>query len=137
MVASETGCRGRELRRGGDSFGGGDITVARRELLALEPGILWADEPLGVFARETGVFARIVGVLCCLRDLSLGGIRRFPAGELDRVDAGLAGFEAVPPFLVKIGNLEDAEACGEGDCSVRRRCCELASNGTSSLCDLA
>lgn len=112
------------------------MTVARRELLALGPAVLWADEPLGVFARETGVFARDIGALCCLEDLPLGGIRRIPAGELDRVDAGLAEFEAVSFFLARTGNLEDAEECGEGDCSTRRRDCVLVSIGASSLCDL-
>lgn len=122
-MASDTGCRGRELRRGGDCLGGGETTFARRDPLAFGTGVLRAvDGPLGILSRETGVFARIVGVLCCcLELLPLGGSRRNPAGELDRVDVGLAEFEAGPIFLAITGNREDTEECGDGDCSTRRR----------------
>lgn len=122
VVASDTGWRGRELRRGGDCFGGGDTTVARRELFVPGTGVLRAvDAPLGVFAVFIGVFARVAGVLCSLEVLPLGGSRLIPAGELDRVEVGLAAVEVVPIFLATTGNREDAAECGEGDCSARRR----------------
>lgn len=86
------------------------MTVASRELLGFCTGVLReADEPVGVFDRVTGVFARVVGVLCCLDVLPLGCILRAPAGELDRVDAGLAGFEVVPNFLFKTGSRDEDE----------------------------
>lgn len=141
VVACDTGCLGRELRSGGDSFGGGEITAASRELLELCAGVLRVAEALdGVLGRETGVFARAVAWLCCLDVRPLGTSRRAPAGELDRVDAGLAGFDAVPIFLVKTGS-RDEDEWGEGDCSTRLRCCELVLIGgnlvpTRSLCDL-
>lgn len=123
VVASDTGWRGRELRRGGDCFGGGDTTAARREPVAPGTGVLRAfdDAPIGVFARATGVFARVAGVLCCLEVLPLGGGRRIPAGELDREEAGLGGVEDVPNFLERTGRREDADECGDDDCSARRR----------------
>lgn len=100
------------------------MTVASRELLGSCPGVLRAaDELVGVFDRVTGVLARAVGVLCCLDVLPFGGIRRVPAGELDRVEAGLAEFDAEPSFLVNTGNREEDEA-GEGDCSTCLRDCE-------------
>lgn len=108
VVASDTGCRGRELRRGGESLGGGDITVASREPLEFWTGVLrLAEELVGVFDRLTGVFARTAEGFCCLDVLPLGGSRRVPAGELDRVDAGLAGVDGVPNFLLKTGRRED------------------------------
>lgn len=98
------------------------MTLAKREPLAWCTGVLWTDEPLGVFARETGVFERAVeAALCCLEVLPPGGIRRIPDGEFDRVDAGLAEFEAVPTLFDKTGNREEPEECGEGECSTRRR----------------
>lgn len=141
MVAWETGWRGRELRSGGDSLGGGEITAASREPLGLCTGVLRAvEEPVGVFERVTGVFARDEGVFCCLDVLPPGGILRCPAGEFDRVEAGLAGFDAVPNFLFKTGSREEEE-CGDGDGSRRFRTCELVLIGASldmarSLCDL-
>jgi len=73
VLAAETGCRGRELRKGGDSFGGGAVIYAlRRALFGVviwlggcfreedeEDGVAW----VGVFAREVGVVERFVGVL--------------------------------------------------------------------------
>jgi len=102
---------------------GGETTVARREPLVPGTGVLRAvaDEPIGVLARETGVFARVAGVLCCLEVLPFGGGRRIPAGEFDRDEAGLEGLEAVPSFLVRTGRREEADECEAGDCSIRRR----------------
>lgn len=141
VVASDTGCRGRELRSGGESFGGGDMTAARREPLEFCTGVLRAAaaEPVGVFDRVTGVLARVVGLLCCLDDLPLGGTRLVPAGELDRVDAGLAVSDGVPNFFVMTGSREDV--WGEGDGSRRFRNCGFVLMGCSfdmacSLCDL-
>ena len=56
VVAIETGCRGRELRSGGDNFGGGAIILACSRLLLL----------LGV-TRARGAAFRPVGV--CADDL--------------------------------------------------------------------
>lgn len=115
--------------------------MASRELFGFCTGVLRvAKEPVGVFDRVTGVFARVVGLLCCLDVLPLGGILRVPAGELDRVEAGLAGFDAVPNFLFNTGSREEDDG-GEGDCSRRLRDCELVLIGASfdmarSLCDL-
>lgn len=103
--------------------GGGETTVARREPLAPGTGVLLEvdDEPMGVLARETGVFARVTGVLCCLEVLPFGGGRRIPAGEFDRDETGLGEFEAVPNFFIRTGRREEAEECGDGDSSTCRR----------------
>lgn len=141
VEACDTGCLGRELRRGGDNLGGGEMTAASRALLEFCAGVFRAAEALdGVLGRETGVFARAADWLCCLDVRPLETNRRAPAGELDRVDAGLAGFDAVPSFLVKTGSRDEAE-CGEGDCSTRFRNWELVLIGggivpPTSLCDL-
>lgn len=130
VVAWDTGCRGRELRSGGESFGGGEITAARREPLEFCTGVLRtaAAEPVGVFDRVTGVLARVVGLLCCLDDLPPGGSRLAPAGELDRVDAGLAVSDGVPNFLVMTGSRDEVDG-GEGDGSRRFRSCGLVLMG--------
>lgn len=52
VVAIETGCRGRELRSGGDNLGGGAMILACSRLLLL----------LGV-TRARGAPFRLVGVL--------------------------------------------------------------------------
>lgn len=123
-------------------MGGGDITAASLELFEFCAGVLRAAGVLldGVLGRETGVFARAVAWLCCLDVRPLGTRRRAPAGELDLVDAGLAGFDVVPIFLVRTGSREEDE-WGEGDCSTRLRSCELVLIGGNLaparlLCDL-
>lgn len=119
VVASETGCRGLELRSGGEFFGAGDRVAASRALF--EPGVgvavLRADGVLavGVFDRVTGVLAREVGVPCCRDVLPLAATRLDPAGELDRVEAGLAESEVEFSFLTEMGNRDEDDACGEGD----------------------
>lgn len=119
VVASETGCRGLELRRGGEFFGAGDRLAASRALF--EPGVgvaVFRAEgvlAVGVFDRVTGVLARDVGVPCC-RDVLPPGASRFePAGELDRVEAGLAEFEFEFSFLTETGRRDEPDACGDGD----------------------
>lgn len=114
VVASDTGCRGLELRSWGEFFDAGDRLAASRALF--EPGVgvavLRAEGVLavGVFDRVTGVLARDVGVLCCRDVLPLGGTRLDPAGELDRVEAGLAGLEVELSFLTEIGSREEEDA---------------------------
>lgn len=128
VEACDTGCRGRELRSGGESFGGGEMTAASRALLEFGIGVLRAVGALvGVLGREMGVFARVVAEFCCLDVRPLGANRRAPAGELDRVDAGLA--ESEPSFLLKMGSRE--EEWGEGECSVCFRGCGLVLMGGS------
>lgn len=61
---------------------------------------------VGVFDRVTGVFTRVIGVLCCLDALPPSAMRLDPVGELDRVEAGLAGLEFELSFLIEIGNRE-------------------------------
>lgn len=119
VVASETGCRGLELRSGGEFFAAADRVAASRALF--EPGVgvavLRAEGVLavGVFDRVTGVLAREVGVPCCRDVLPLGATRLDPAGELDRVEAGLAEFEAEFSFLTETGSRDEDDVCGEGD----------------------
>lgn len=119
VVASDTGCRGLELRSGGEFFGAGDMAAASRALF--EPGVgvavLRAEGvcAVGVFDRVTGVFARDVGVPCCRDVLPLGATRLDPAGELDREEAGLAGLEVELSFLTETGSREEEGAWGEGD----------------------
>lgn len=90
------------------------MTDARRALLGLGP-VCGAGRRaaalfvVGVFDRVTGVFARVAGVLCCREVLPLSGIRLAPAGELDRVEAGLAGLGDELSFLTEIGNREDGD----------------------------
>lgn len=112
--------------------------AARRAFF--EPGVavLLA---VGVFDRVTGVLARDVGVPCWRDVLPLGATRFDPAGELDRVEAGLAELEFEFNFLTEIGSREEDDACGDGDWSGCLRNCALVLIGGSlaparSLCDL-
>lgn len=86
------------------------MTDASREVFWLDTGcaaVLRAGAlVVGVFDRVTGVFARVVGVLCCLDVLPPAATRLDPVGELERVEAGLAGLEVVLSFLTEIGNRE-------------------------------
>lgn len=87
------------------------MTDASRALLEpdAECAAVLREEPalvVGVFDRVTGVFTRVVGVLCCLEALPPSATRLDPVGELDRVEAGLAGLEVELSFLTEIGNRE-------------------------------
>lgn len=70
---------------------------------------------VGVFDRVTGVLARDVGVPCCRDALPLGTSRLDPAGELDRVEAGLAELEFEFSFLTETGSRDEPDVCGDGD----------------------
>lgn len=91
------------------------MTDASREVLGL--GVVCvavlraaATFVVGVLDWDTGVFARVVGVLCCLDTLALVGSRFDPAGEFDRVEAGLAGLGVEVSFLTEIGNRDGDDA---------------------------
>jgi hypothetical protein len=67
-AAEETGARGRELRSGGEVFGGGaEMYALRLELVLIFGGLLglprWPwPRPVGVFSRFVGVTARPAGL---------------------------------------------------------------------------
>lgn len=118
VVATETGCRGRELLRGGESLGGAADTYAWSRLLL----------PLGVTKPEggcfrgvwVGVFARVVvgfALACLLLLRALTGGLLSVEGEFDREEAGLESLGVANLLLIDTGNLELApvgvcEACG-------------------------
>ena len=117
VEAVATDCLGRELRSGGESFGGGAETYAFSLLLLLFEVLIWVGdfrvelEPrVGVLALVVGVMERFLGVLacevgggpfCCLEVLPLAGARdRFAVeGELERVEAGLPRLDELLPYL--------------------------------------
>lgn len=101
----ETDWRGRELRRGGESFGA-DATYALSRLFPL--GVI----ALGVLGRRdenwfVGVFALVVGIP--VEVLPCG--RRKVVGELDRVDGGLVEGAGLLSLRAETGNLEEADNC--------------------------
>lgn len=109
-MATETGCRGRELLRGGESFGGGAIILAWSRLLLVgvtrDRGAAFRVTPpwVGVLALEVGVFARLVGVPALDIRPFVGGLLK-AEGELDRVDEGVVSL-GLPSFLTERGSLE-------------------------------
>lgn len=116
VVATETGWRGRELLKGGESLGGAVDTYAWSLLLLL----LGVTRPEGGCFRPVcvGVFARVVegfGLACLLllRPLT-GGLLKVD-GEFDREEAGLelelVGLASL--LLMETGSLElaPADAC--------------------------
>lgn len=111
VVATETGCRGRELLRGGESLGGAADTYAWSRLLLL----LGVTKPDGGCFRGVwvGVFARVVGgfALACLLLLRtfVGGLRSVE-GEFDREEVGLESLGVANLLLIETGNLELAPA---------------------------
>jgi hypothetical protein len=117
-AAEETGCRGRELRRGGDVFGrGADMYALRLAFVLIFAGLLprWP-RPTGVFSRFVGVTARPAG----LHGL-WSGFGGFPFasflvenGEFARVEGKLEESDD-PPLrrCVALGN-RDAEGRSEG-----------------------
>lgn len=117
VVATETGCRGRELLRGGESLGGAADTYAWSRLLLL----LGVTKPEGGCFRGVwvGVFARVVGgfALACLLLLRtlVGGLRSVE-GEFDREEVGLESLGVASLLLIETGNLELApvDAFGGG-----------------------
>lgn len=126
VVAVATDCRGRELRKGGDSFGAVTETYALSRLLGwvverldggglrLEPDVLL--ENLGA-ELAVEVFVRgEASEPCCLDVLPLD-VERLPKaeGELDRVDAGLPWLEASFILLVSIGRREVGEVGEVGE----------------------
>lgn len=66
VLAKETGCRGRELLNGGESLGRGAMILAWSRVLFVgvtsARGAAFRPDGVcvGVFAREVGVFARVV-----------------------------------------------------------------------------
>lgn len=111
VVATETGCRGRELLRGGESFGGGAIILAWSRLLLVgvtrDRGAAFRVTPpgVGVLALEVGVFARLVGVPALdIRPLTVGGLLKVE-GELERVDEGVVSLGLLS-FLTERGSLD-------------------------------
>lgn len=140
VVAVATDCRGRELRREGDSFGAGtaDTYAFKRPLLGvvifdgggfrLEPDgleLCVLDKLLGVMDRVVGVFARAASDPCCLDVLPLAGPYFAAAGELGRVES-LLGFEELLILFIIIGRREvgDVGGVGEaGDAGARSVCC--------------
>lgn len=87
------------------------MTVASRELLLLFGiGVLRAAvELVGVFDRAAGALLDVGGMLCCRDVRPLDAVRRAPAGELERVDAGLVALDGVVSFLFMTGNREEPE----------------------------
>jgi len=126
VLAFDTGCRGLELRRVGDNFGGSGVIDALRRVLPVVvicvggcfrvEGVAW----VGVLARDVGVVDRLVGVFaleigwggcCCFEIFPLVGGRFAGAGELDRVEeTGLPGVEELVNFLTDTGRREDRDS---------------------------
>lgn len=107
VVATETGCRGRELLRGGESLGGATDTYAWSRLLLL-PGVT---NPEGGCFRGVwvGVFARVVvgfALACLLLLRTLAGGLLSVEGEFDREEAGLESLGVANLLLIDTGNLE-------------------------------
>lgn len=124
VVAVDTDCRGRELRSGGDNFGGGAATYAVRRVLlfgvtrprgaGFRPGVAC----VGVFAR-VGVLARLTGVV--VRVVLLAGAGRLKvdgelALELSRVDGGLFESLELANFRTETGSRDVGDAA-RSNCS--------------------
>ena len=120
VAAEETGCRGRELRRGGEVLGrGADMYALRLALVLIFPGLVdlpRSPRPVGVFSRFVGVTARPAG----LQGL-LSGFGGFPFasfldenGEFARVEGKLEESDE-PPLrrFVALGR-RDAEGRSDG-----------------------
>ena len=111
VVADDTGCRGRELLRGGDSLGGGAVMYAWRRVLlfgvrrpggaGFRPELDW----VGVLAREMPVFGCFVGVVA-LELLPLVWGLFVVDGELERVDEALEDSFGLLSFLTDNGSFE-------------------------------
>lgn len=109
VVATETGCRGRELLRGGESLGGATDTYAWSRLLLL----LGVTNPEGGCFRGVwvGVFARVVvgfALACLLLLRTLAGGLLSVDGEFDREEVGLESLGVANLLLIDTGNLEPA-----------------------------
>jgi hypothetical protein len=79
----------------------------------LDPGVLaWV---VGVEERMMGVFDRAAGGACCLEVRPLADVYFAAAGELDRVDTGLARPEGAFIFLTRTGSREVGDV---GDASL-------------------
>lgn len=107
VVATETGCRGRELLRGGESLGGATDTYAWSRLLLL----LGVTNPEGGCFRGVwvGVFARVVvgfALACLLLLRTLAGGLLSVDGEFDREEVGLESLGVANLLLIDTGNLE-------------------------------
>lgn len=107
VVATETGCRGRELLRGGESLGGATDTYAWSRLLLL----LGVTNPEGGCFRGVwvGVFARVVvgfALACLLLLRTLAGGLLSVEGEFDREEVGLESLGVANLLLIDTGNLE-------------------------------
>lgn len=125
VVAVDTDCRGRELRRGGDSLGGGAATNAVRRVLLF--GVM---RPLGAGLRPpgvdcVGVFARVVGVLARLTGAVVRGVLLDDGGgrlnvdgelalELSLVEGALVESLGVLSFRTETGRRDDGDAALSG-----------------------
>ncbi len=120
MLAAETGCLGLELRRVGESFGGGAVMYALRRLLLLgveiwlggglrEDEVEFLTRAAGVVDCFVGVFAAAIG--CRVIRTAFAG-RLAGAGEFDLVDTGLLGAGGLVTFLTERGSREEGPGCG-------------------------
>lgn len=122
VVAVDTDCRGRELRRGGESLGGGAATYAVSRVLllgvirprgaGLRPGVAC----VGVFAR-VGVLARVTGVVVRVVLLAGGGRLKVDgelALELSLVEGGLVESLGVANFRTETGRRDVGDAARSG-----------------------
>lgn len=116
VVATETGCRGRELLSGGESLGGAADTYAWSRLLLLlgvtKPwGGCFRAVCVGVFARVVEGFVFALACLLLLRPLA-GGLLNVE-GEFDREEVGLESLGLANLLLMDTGSLElaPADAC--------------------------
>lgn len=111
VVADDTGCRGRELLRGGDSLGGGVVMYAWSRVLLFgvksPGGAPLRPDPgcVGVLALEMVVFEFVVGVVA-LDVLPLACGLFVLDGELERVDDVLEEPLGLLSFLTDSGSLE-------------------------------
>jgi hypothetical protein len=124
VAAEDTGCRGRELRRGGEVLGSGaDMYALRLALVLIFPGLVdlpRSPRPVGVFSRFVGVTARPAG----LQGL-WSGFGGFPFvsflvenGEFARVEGKLEESDEPPLRRFVARGRRDAE----GRCDGLRDC---------------
>lgn len=110
VEATDTGCLGLELRRGGESLGGGaDMNAFKRLLLVLPPAV--PDVTMlrgGPFLAPVGVFDRRPDGVVALDDLPLA---RGPldVGEVKPEVGGLGFPPAAPNLRADPGRLDCAE----------------------------
>jgi hypothetical protein len=108
VVAMETGCRGRELRSGGDSFGEGEATKAWSRVLLVAEALGVA--PFRPVLGRVGVLDLDVGV-AARDDLPLACGRFWVAGELEPLEEALREVGVLFSFRTDTGSFEVAESC--------------------------